>query len=170
MEKLFPFILSVISKQHSSTWRWIYWTATKRFLGNLNLRGRWALQRAQYQSSRCWLLCACAFQRSSAFPGKTEVVFDFASSEAIFGMWKITCLCEKDKRKLRGGKKGKKAQLKWVEVVRYWFTIMVDPDDAHRVHLCYQRWAILIVLYYDQEYLFLKVIKQKRNKRLLSGA
>lgn len=52
----------------------------------------------------CMCVCVC-FPRTSAFPGKT-VVFDFVSSEATFGIWKMTCLYKKDKK--HWGKKREK--------------------------------------------------------------
>lgn len=137
---------------------------------------RRALLRAPYQSYCFLLLPRDAFKRPSVLRGKNKVVFDFGSSEATFGIWKMACLYKKDKKR-RGENRGRgenraRARLKWVGVVRYWFAITaeVDPDAARGVHLCYQRWTILIVVYYDQEYFFLKTTKLESNKRLLSGA
>lgn len=119
----------------------------------------------------CVCVCACAsFKDHQRSQGRLKLCLTLLPRRPSLECERSLVYVRKTKGSTEERKKGTKAQLKWVEVVRYWFTIMADPDDACRVHLCYQRWAILIVLDYDQEYFFLKAIKLKRNKRLLSGA
>lgn len=160
----FLFILTAISEHHnfySSPWRWIYWTATNGFIWNLHY----------VQCCVCSInhivvcACVCAFKDHQCFPGTMKLFLTLPPQRPSLEFERSLVCIRKIKK--HWGETRESAQPEWVGVVRYWFTIMVqvDPDAARRVHLCYQRWAILMEVYYDQVHFILFFDKDDKAEK-----